>query len=130
MSTRRFGLFGMGLLAGFVMSGAAFAQPVMVGGEPSLDACGSTGVVAGLNPAGDGFLAVRSGPGTGHSIQDKIRNGQGVIFCDQRGSWVGIVYSKKGTSCGVSSPIARRQPYRGPCRSGWVHEKYLKLLAG
>ena len=34
---------------------------VMFGGEADLDACGGYGEVVGLNPQGDGFLAVRSG---------------------------------------------------------------------
>jgi len=37
--------------------------PVMVGGEPDMDACPSGGTVTGLDPRGDGFLSVRSGPG-------------------------------------------------------------------
>jgi hypothetical protein len=45
--------------------------PILIGGNDKLDACGSTGEVVGLDPKGDGFLSVQSGPGgrplTGYS---------------------------------------------------------------
>jgi len=55
----------------------------MYGGEPDLDACGGSGEVVGLHSSGDGFLAVRSGPGTDYAEIDKIYQGQLVYFCDQ-----------------------------------------------
>ncbi len=123
-------------LAGAVSIGASIntAQadmPVMIGGDPDYDACGGSGVVTGLNPNGDGFLAVRSGPGTRFVMLDKIHNGHPIFFCDERGNWIGIVYSwDEGVDCGVGSPVSRRQTYNGPCRSGWVHRRYVQLLAG
>ncbi len=112
----------------------AFAEPrkqVRVGGEQSLDACGGVGVVAGLNPNGDNFLAVRSGPGSRYKMLDKIREGQMYFDCDEQGKWVGVVYSRDpNATCGVTSPIGKKQAYRGPCKSGWVFRKYTKLIAG
>ena len=76
--------------------------PVMAGGsDPGYDACGSSGTVMGLNPRGDGFLAVKSGPGLEFARIDRIYNGQNVTICDQRGVWYGIVYSLNGRDCGV-----------------------------
>jgi hypothetical protein len=67
--------------------------------------------VAGLDPNGDGFLAVRSGPGTKHRKIDELHNGDEVRTCAQSGAWVGITY---GT----------------PHRKGWVHGKWLVDGAG
>jgi Bacterial SH3 domain len=62
--------------------------------------------VTGLDPNGDGFLAVRTGPGTGHRKIDEIHNGDLVRTCATSGAWVGIYYGK-------------------PRRVGWVHGKWL-----
>ena len=45
----------------------------------SLKRPGTYGVVKSLNPNGDGFLAVRSGPGNGNAMVDKIHNGQAIV---------------------------------------------------
>ena len=102
----------------------------MVGGEPEFDACGGYGEVRGLDPKGDGFLAVRSGPGGGYRLVDRLHNGDPVYFCGEKGQWIAVVYGKDMSQCGVGSPIPERQAYRGPCRSGWAHRKWLVLLAG
>jgi hypothetical protein len=52
--------------------------PILLGHDPDLDACGSSGVVAGLGAGDDGVLAVRSGPGAGYGKLDEITNGQTV----------------------------------------------------
>ncbi len=103
---------------------------VMIGGDPNYDACGSLGVVAGLNPQGDNFLAVRSGPGTKYDQIDSLFSGNEVFLCDQRGRWHGIVYGTPGADCGVSSPVAGHQAYFGSCRSGWVFDRYIRVIAG
>lgn len=127
--------FALLSVAGFAIAAAGqvraqSAVPVMVGGEADLDACGASGRVRGLKADGDNFLAVRTGPGTRYRMVDKLRNGQNVSMCDEKGDWIGIVYSRKDQRCGVGTPIARRQPYRGPCRSGWVHKSFIELMAG
>ncbi len=104
--------------------------PVHVGGEAEYDACGSVGAVYRLNPNGDNFLAVRSGPGSAHVMIDKLHSNDQVYLCDENGAWIGIVYGGDNSECGVSSPIAQRQPYAGGCTSGWVHGRYIKLIAG
>ncbi|NNF80350.1 MAG: integron [Rhizobiales bacterium] len=103
---------------------------VKVGGEAELDACGSVGEVHRLNPDGDNFLAVRIGPGSAHPMKDKLKSKTQVYMCDQNGAWIGIVYGPDDADCGVSSPIAERQSYSGACASGWVHGRYIKLIAG
>lgn len=94
---------------------SASAQPLDVpfadkGGDGQAAWCASS-TVTGLDPNGDGFLAVRAGPGTQHRKIDEIHNGDVVSTCDSQGPWVAIVY--------------------GPSkRKGWVHGRWLKPLAG
>jgi hypothetical protein len=119
--------------AGLLAGGLAAQQldvGVLVGGEPDLDACGAWGEVTGLNPDGDNFLSVRSGPGSDFQEIDQIGPTQGLFLCDERGKWIGVVYARTSQDCGVSSPIPRQQVYDGPCTHGWVFRKYVKLLAG
>ncbi|WP_427026268.1 integron (plasmid) [Aureimonas ureilytica] len=108
------------------------AQPVEVGGDAELDACASLGRIVRLDPKGDNFLAVRDGPGSQRRELDRLGPGALVTICDERGAWLGIVYPAPGTrtDCGVSSPIEARSPYDGPCRSGWVHGRFVDVVAG
>ena len=114
------------LLVGFTY--ADNSMPVMYGGYVDYDACGAIGEIRGINKKGDGFVVIRSGAGTKFRMKDKIRkNGTKIIMCDNHGKWIGIVY---GEDCGTSSPIAKKQPYKGSCKSGWVYQKYVVLTAG
>jgi hypothetical protein len=109
------------------------AVPVIVGGERDYDACGSSGTVEGLNPHGDGFLAVKAGPGLNFERIDKLYNGMQVYICGKQGDWFAIVYSQTGSwseRCNVSTPWPRAMPYTGPCRAGWVHRRWVGSLAG
>lgn len=112
------------------------ARPVMVGGAASLDACAMSGVVAGLGPVRpsdpkSGYLSVRSGPGGApYGEVSRLSNGEPVIICEQSGNWYGVLLNEDPRSCGVSTPIAARQPYQGPCRWGWVHRSYVRQTAG
>lgn len=69
-------------------------------------ACFSTAEVMGLDPNGDGFLAVRTGPGTGYRMIAKIHNGDRVETYGGRGKWVAISFGPSG-------------------RLGWVHGNWL-----
>lgn len=100
----------------------------MIGGSEEFDACGGVGEVTGLDPNGDYYLSVRTGPGTKYEEVDRLPMGAAVFLCDERGSWHGIVYPQG--DCGVTTPVAVRQPYRGVCRSGWVYKKYINVIAG
>jgi hypothetical protein len=110
--------------------GARPTVPVVIEAEPNFDACGSNGVVEGLSPAGDGFLAVRSGPGAGHEELDRLYNGEHVYICSADGDWLGVVYTRSDRNCNVMRPWAYTQPYTGPCRSGWVHHRWVRPWAG
>jgi hypothetical protein len=116
-------------------STGAFGQsvPVQVGGDADFDACSSNGEVSGLDPDGDNFLAVRRGPGTRYAETTRLDEGEVVAICGERGGWYAIVFPRNGQDlgdCGVGSPIPRRQAYRGPCRSGWVFGRYVRVTAG
>ena len=132
--SKRLSLSTVAVLALACFSAGAAAQqpivPVLAGGEAEYDACGSQGAVRGLDAAGDGFLAVRGGPSSKHDMLDKIYNGQVVNLCDERGNWLGVVYSQKAVDCGVGTPWPSRQVYSGPCSSGWVYRKYVIGFAG
>lgn len=121
------------------LTALAFAAPaktpaavaVKVGGDEVLDACGSLGQVTGLKAGGDGFLAVRSGPGTAYAVLDKLGNGREVYLCGGDEQWIAIVYpTAPRMHCGVTSPIAVSREYRGPCKSGWVRATWIEVMAG
>lgn len=111
--------------------------PVRVANYENVDACPSLGAVSGLNQKGHGFLAVRSGPGTSYSLIDKLREGQQFWYCDSGGrhdEWIGIVYPPVGhpdMDCGVTHlTYPKSSPYPGPCKSGWIHSRWTKGIAG
>lgn len=109
---------------------AVTAAPVMVGDGPELDACGSVGVVSGLDPKGANALSVRSGPGLSHARLDIVSSGQTLWICGRREGWYAVVYPLDDEDCGVSTPIDPAAPYAGPCRKGWVFEDYVTVVAG
>ncbi len=113
-------------------AGAQGLEPVVVGGEAETDACATLGQIVRLDPKCDNFLAVRGGPGSQRPELDRLGAGALVTICDERGPWLGIVYPAPGTEtdCDVSSPRPTRSPYGGPCRSGWVHGRFVDVVAG
>ncbi len=116
---------------------APAARPVMVGGEPHLDACLGAGRIIPLRKGGDGFVAVRAAPSVKARMLDKLKPGRELLLCDDSadGQWVGVVYAEpfggpNVTDCLVASPEARRAPYDGPCQSGWVARRFVTVTAG
>lgn len=119
----------LAVAGGAARAGDAPAVPVMVGGEAGLDACASTGIVAGLRGPRS-FLAIRRGPGLQFEAAGRLRQGARLWICEARGGWLGVVHGAEGLDCGVSSPRPARQAYRGPCVSGWVAERFVRREAG
>jgi hypothetical protein len=115
------------MLTTAVLAAAGSTVPVQVGGDADTDAC-AQGQVRELDPKGDNFLSVRVGPGADYDEIDKLHTGDIVNLCDKRGAWHGVVYGSK--DCGVAKPIAKRQPYLGVCRTGWVSTKFIAAVAG
>lgn len=118
-----------------VLAPAAAAQtvpqprvPVPIEGDETLDPC-SMGQVVGLKGR-QGFLALRTAPGTDAAMLDRLGNGRTLFVCADQGEWLGVVYGRPGQSCGVGTPWPQGKPYTGPCASGWVHRRWVKIIAG
>jgi hypothetical protein len=85
---------------------------------------------------GGDFLAVKSGPGLNYDRIDKLYNKSRVYVVGRRGDWFAVVYLDESTtdcslpSQDVSFTTFRGTPYTGPCRSGWVHRRWVKIIAG
>ncbi|MGR3757269.1 MAG: SH3 domain-containing protein [Tranquillimonas sp.] len=79
--------------------------------EDSQAAGCSGATVTGLDPNGDGFLAVRTGPGTQYAKIDELHNGDRVRPCARHGNWWGVYYGE-------------------PRQKGWVHGNWLGQWAG
>lgn len=111
---------------------ASSGTPVLIGGDVDGDAC-SIGAVSGLTPGGDGFLAVRSGPGSSYKLVGKLLENQVIAICNSSpdGKWIGVVYSRPVFSlsdtpdCGVGRNLDQVQPYLGHCKSGWVSSRWI-----
>ena len=117
---------------------APLARPVMVGGEPELDACPSVGAIIPLRKGGDGFVAVRAAPSRKARELDRLKSGRALLLCEDSadGQWVGVVYAEPWggavvEDCRLSSPVGGRPvAYDGPCLSGWVARRYVTVTAG
>jgi peptidoglycan hydrolase-like protein with peptidoglycan-binding domain len=94
------------------------------GGDGQAANCASS-VVVGLKADGDGFLAVRSGPGAEFRKIDELHNGDVVYTYDKKGDWFGIAYDAPTVEC--ASRTTRPVPYG---KTGWVHGNWLGDLAG
>ena len=78
-------------------------------------------------------LAVRAGPSREERRLARLRSGREVYACTRRGDWFGIVFERRArrTGCNVlEHPRPAASVYIGPCRSGWVHARYLGGYAG
>jgi len=94
------------------------------GGDGQASNC-SASMVSGLKPGPDGFLAVRSGPGSQYRKLAELRNGEIVNVFAAQGHWVGVVYRTANIRCDAR----RDRPVTHP-NKGWVHEKWLQPYAG
>lgn len=77
----------------------------------------------------DGFVNLRSGPGTVHSIVDRVHNGDvltidtgqcrdefGHLHCDESGSWVFV-------------QTVDRLKTRNDDQKGWINSRYVMAIA-
>jgi hypothetical protein len=109
--------------------------PVIIEHSPEGYAPCAYGVVHNLDPKGDGFLAVKAGPGLQYERIDKLYNGKQVIICGDKGPWYAIVYTKTRQRddamryCNVEENRVKTLPYTGPCRSGWAHQRWIKQIS-
>lgn len=101
--------------------------PVMERADDDFDTC-ALGRVVGLKADGDGFLAVRSGPGTDYRKLDELHNEDLVWMFEQREGWIGIVYGIGDAMNCSAIEEDREVPHEG--RKGWVHENWVEIVAG
>ncbi len=99
---------------------------VMERADDGLDTC-AYGQVSGLKHDGDGFLSVRRGPGTIYKAFDQLKNHDKVWLFEEKDGWYGVVYGVDDQNC---SPIEKDRPVDTQGKKGWVHGKWIELLAG
>lgn len=111
---------------------AGESRAVTIGEDgPRLDACGATGQVVRVGTRG---LALRAAPFASAPATAQLAEASRMHVCtrsiDQK--WLGVVVPGEGEAvdCGVSEPVDRKQPYDGPCQSGWVSSASVRLIAG
>jgi len=117
---------------------APVARAVTIGEDgPRLDACGGMGQVL---RTGAGGQPLRAAPFGDAKVLATLNEGDRAYICtrslDQK--WLGVVLAPplvadngaQAPDCGVSSPVDCKQPYVGPCVSGWVASAYVRLIAG
>ena len=122
-----------GLLVGFVYAGDS--RPVMVSGggdNGGYMLCYELYSIRGIDRHGDGFVAIRNGPGSKYSIKKKfVKNGRRVMGCERVGNWIGILYSNSKLEnpldeCDLHrSNYEKPHPYKGSCKTGWIYKKYV-----
>lgn len=100
--------------------------PIIEQANDDLDTC-ALAEIHGLKPGGDGFLAVRAAPGTSYEQLDDLKNGDRVWVFQQIGDWLGIVYGSNTIACG---PIAADRPAPFAGKKGWVHQNWVRIIAG
>ena len=110
-------------------------RPVLVGVDPELDKCPSTGRSSPTRP-----LVVRTAPNAAAAEADTITRALNISICDTddrenpQANWFAIVYPAGGDQqdCGLDAIPASPggAPYTGPCKSGWVRATDIEVIAG
>ena len=107
----------LGILVPAVLAALFLAEPAL-GGD-------CTGYVVGVRPldqydhaAGNGFLAVRSGPGTGFGQIGEMYLGDEISVWERQGNWL-YVYCMSGQCL---APL-----WGAPTPQGWAYGKYLSI---
>lgn len=102
---------------------------------------GATAEIVGLRKGGDGFVSVRSAPSTKAFEIGRFVQGERIIAVLledwDAASFVGVIYPRDGKTdaplmevCGLpEAPPYFDGTYTGPCRSGWVARRFVRVLA-
>jgi len=108
----------------------SFGQQLLVSiierASDDLDTC-ALAEVSGLKSNGDGFLAVRSAPGSSHPKIDEVQNGDRLWVFTEIGDWLGVVYATKNVEC---SPVEKDREVQTDGKKGWVHKNWVTIIAG
>jgi hypothetical protein len=118
--------------AGPVGHGGAGLRPVMLTsaqGDP--DPC----ALAMINdpPSGpeQGAVMVFGAATTDLDFVDTLMHTDKVWVCETIGDMHGIVYPDDGEKdCQLAAPRSGSAAYRGPCRTGWVKQEWVEIIAG
>ena len=116
------------LIAGGIAGSSEAAElsvPIHIQAGDGQAADCSTSRVTGLDPNGDNFLSVRSGPGGQYREVGRLHTGEVVTVYEAQGSWVGVVYRTRNPICSSRTT----KPITYP-RKGWVSKRYLADVAG
>lgn len=100
---------------------AVAARPVMMGGEPGLDAC------AGVSQIKPGrFVLIREAPDPDAEIVASLPEGTALWICEEDGAlegWTGVAFDTPDgpqTCEGPGSPSAEKVQVPSVCQSGWA----------
>jgi len=97
----------------------------------TVDGACTSGEVVGLDPNGDNFLSVRSGPG-GQPYReiDRLFTSDSVQVCNRKGVWLAVQYAgrKVQGSCDLA-PKGTLRANEGSCQYGWVHSHFIKMAS-
>lgn len=103
--------------------------------------------IVGLRKGGDGYVSVRAAPSTEAAELDRLTASRWIIALTPPTDWaeatfIGVIYPAGGSDattpslyevCDVSEIPPTAPPferlYTGPCRSGWVHKRFIEVLA-
>ena len=103
-------------------------------GGAGLAACIARGRITNLSPDSQPYLPVRAAPFAEALEVAQLHNGAHLFVCtrsiDQ--GWRGVILppeDQPDADCGVRAPVAAVQPYRGPCRQGWVPAAFVEMGA-
>ncbi len=106
--------------------------PVVAGSMPPAESVRGNlcnlAVVRGLRPSR--HLIVRSGTGVNYRKIGRLSEGERIYTCNERGEWIGVVFSRSGSPCGGPSAHGLDVRKTSTCRSGWVHRNWIEIVSG
>ena len=135
-----FGLTASTSAAGDIAPRPVVIQSVMDDGQ-KLAPGGALAQITGLRKGGDGFVSVRAAPSVKADERGRLTQDTFVIVVLPKDwdtvDFVGVLYKPDGD---VDAPLMEqcRLPeappyfdgvYKGPCKSGWVSKRFVKILA-
>lgn len=124
----------------------AAAQPIVlrksvVAGLNIVEHAATLAEVSGLKGGKGSFLSLRIGPAASLKEIARLNQGQLMIPIMQGDpEWLGVIVAPPGArdaeaiaaACRVDEATAatlpEQSPYRGPCRSGWVARRWVKMV--
>lgn len=107
---------------------------------------GAIARIVGLREGGDGYVSVRAAPSTKAAELDRLTASRWIIALTPATTWddvrfIGVIYPADGNdattpslfeACAFSEIPPTTPPfdrtYIGPCRTGWVHKRFVKIL--